>query len=85
VAFHKIRVQFCGTSPREPPFVQIQSFQVGVESLRITETIFVTFCLGVMLIEMIWLSFAVAWLVMDYQSCPLEGVKEAILGTLSNI
>ena len=35
---------------------------------------------GVMLVEIVWLSFAVAWIVMHYQTCPLDGIKEAILG-----
>lgn len=36
--------------------------------------------LGVMLVEVVWLSCAVTWLVMNYQTCPVEGVKEALLG-----
>lgn len=38
--------------------------------------------LGVMLVETAWLSFAVFWLVVNYKTCPVEGVKEAILGNL---
>nr|XP_014281605.2 sn1-specific diacylglycerol lipase alpha [Halyomorpha halys] len=36
--------------------------------------------LGVMIVEVCWLLFAIVWLILNYQSCPIEGVKEAILG-----
>ncbi|XP_075218002.1 inactivation no afterpotential E [Lycorma delicatula] len=36
--------------------------------------------LGVMIIEMAWLTLAVVWLSVHYQDCPIEGVKEAFLG-----
>ncbi|XP_073977437.1 inactivation no afterpotential E isoform X3 [Rhodnius prolixus] len=40
--------------------------------------IYIRLC--VMLVETAWLSFAVFWLVVNYKTCPVEGVKEAILG-----
>ncbi|XP_039297973.1 diacylglycerol lipase-alpha [Nilaparvata lugens] len=36
--------------------------------------------LGVMVIEMIWLTLAVIWLSIHYQGCPIEGAKEVFLG-----
>ncbi|RZF32805.1 hypothetical protein LSTR_LSTR011451 [Laodelphax striatellus] len=35
--------------------------------------------LGVMVIEMIWLTLAVVWLSIHYQGCPIEGAKEVFL------
>uniref|UniRef100_A0A0A9W875 Diacylglycerol lipase-alpha n=1 Tax=Lygus hesperus TaxID=30085 RepID=A0A0A9W875_LYGHE len=39
--------------------------------------------LSVMAVEMVWLSYAVYWLVSNYQVCPIEGAKEAALGMVA--
>ncbi|XP_054279844.1 diacylglycerol lipase-alpha isoform X2 [Macrosteles quadrilineatus] len=36
--------------------------------------------LSVMVVEMVWLTLAVVWLSAHYQTCPVDGAKDAILG-----
>ncbi|XP_018908023.2 diacylglycerol lipase-alpha isoform X1 [Bemisia tabaci] len=63
-------------------FVSLVALRGGILETEARKSInlLLYFRLGVMLVEIAWLTVGVVWLVVNYKTCPIESAKEVILG-----